>query len=329
MQSRQQIPFTRRKTSWCLALVPLLGAVLTAPVSAQEIDSLELEPIEPAAPRYAVEVILFTYGDGVATGNEVFPPDEVEGAEPGPAAERDEEIAFGDRQDAAEFSDRPMPGDTAMRAEPENEPRDERALQRGGEYNAENEVDPESAPTSLEPLPMPADIGLVVLPREELTLSSEFSKLSELDAYRPIVWTGWTQAAYESDVTPEIRLRRLARIPLPFDGTLKLYLSRYLHLEVDLTMEDRRIGVSTAADSQLDPGGTYAGWGEPATQPAETVHYRIRENRIFRNGELRYFDHPKFGLLARISRVTDDAEGGEAEVPVLPPVPENQAAPPN
>ncbi len=32
------------------------------------------------------------------------------------------------------------------------------------------------------------------------------------------------------------------------------------------------------------------------------VRYRISEDRIFRSGELRYFDHPKFGVLARITR---------------------------
>ncbi len=32
------------------------------------------------------------------------------------------------------------------------------------------------------------------------------------------------------------------------------------------------------------------------------VRYRISEDRIFRNGELRYYDHPRFGVLARITR---------------------------
>ena len=41
------------------------------------------------------------------------------------------------------------------------------------------------------------------------------------------------------------------------------------------------------------------------------VHFRIREDRIFRNGELRYFDHPKFGLLARVVRIEDDEESPE------------------
>ncbi|MEX0707414.1 MAG: CsiV family protein, partial [Woeseia sp.] len=299
MQSRQQIPVARRKARWCLAIVPLLGALLTAPVSAQEIDSIELEPVEPAAaPRYAVELILFTYGDGVVTGNEVFPPDKVK-AEPDPVAAGDEDIAFGDR---------PMPGASSMRAEPGDEPRVEPGLERGGEYSAGTGVEPESGPTTLEPLPLPADIGLVVMPREKLTLANAFDKLSELDAYRPVVWTGWTQTVYESDVTPVIRLRRLARIPLEFDGTLKLYLSRYLHLEVDLTMEDRQTAAPSADDRRFGSGNADTAWTEPQVRPTEIVHYRILEDRIVRNGELRYFDHPKFGLLARISRVTDDAE---------------------
>jgi hypothetical protein len=40
--------------------------------------------------------------------------------------------------------------------------------------------------------------------------------------------------------------------------------------------------------------------------PAAAVSYRIQEDRIFRSGELRYFDHPKFGVLAKVSRVEED-----------------------
>jgi hypothetical protein len=42
------------------------------------------------------------------------------------------------------------------------------------------------------------------------------------------------------------------------------------------------------------------------------VRYRIDEDRIFRNGELRYFDHPKFGVLAKITRAEDvELQDGE------------------
>ncbi len=144
MQHRQPLPFARRTTRWCLALVALLGAVLALPVTAQETDSIDLEPIEPAAPRYTVELILFAYGDGVATGNEVFPPDEEELAEPEPAIENDEGIVFGDRPDAGEWNDRPQPGNTAMRSQSGDE--------TAGEPGAEPGSEPGSGSTSLEQL---------------------------------------------------------------------------------------------------------------------------------------------------------------------------------
>ena len=36
------------------------------------------------------------------------------------------------------------------------------------------------------------------------------------------------------------------------------------------------------------------------------VYYRIQEDRILKNGELRYYDHPKFGVLAKVTRVEEE-----------------------
>jgi hypothetical protein len=44
------------------------------------------------------------------------------------------------------------------------------------------------------------------------------------------------------------------------------------------------------------------------------VYYRIQENRILKNGELRYFDHPKFGVLAKVTRVEEEEETGDTEL---------------
>ena len=39
-------------------------------------------------------------------------------------------------------------------------------------------------------------------------------------------------------------------------------------------------------------------------QPEEgPVRYRIQENRILKNGDIRYFDHPKFGVIAKVTRI--------------------------
>lgn len=328
MQCRQQTPFARRTIRWHQGLarirhrlhglspVPLLCAVLTVPGAAQDIERLELEPIEPPAPRYTVEVILFTYGDGVATGNERFPRDD--GQEPAPGADGNEDPELVDSREA-EFGDRPRPDDTVLRAEPAGDPVADPLAEPLADPAAETGPEPGSG--SLEPLALPAAIQLAVLPREQLTLTDAFDTLTELDAYRPVAWTGWTQAVYESDVTPAIRLRRLARVPLAFDGTLKLFLSRYLHLEVDVAMEDRQGSAPQPAYNGREPDYGDARWPEPVARSAGAVHYRIRENRIVKNGDLRYFDHPKFGLLARITRVTDNAEADGTDAPLLPPEP--------
>ena len=46
--------------------------------------------------------------------------------------------------------------------------------------------------------------------------------------------------------------------------------------------------------------------------------YRISEDRILRSDEIRYFDHPKFGMLAKLTRVKEselpDAEGADPTV---------------
>jgi hypothetical protein len=38
------------------------------------------------------------------------------------------------------------------------------------------------------------------------------------------------------------------------------------------------------------------------------IRYRISEDRIMKNGDIRYFDHPKFGMIAKITRVEEAEE---------------------
>ena len=102
-------------------------------------------------------------------------------------------------------------------------------------------------------------------------------------------------------------LRRFAEPPEGLDGALTLYLSRYLHLVVDLQLEAPR-----ADDPPPEPVPAFGDY--PAFQDdglfeePGAAYYRIQENRILRNGELRYYDHPKFGVLALVTRVEEEEE---------------------
>ncbi len=155
------------------------------------------------------------------------------------------------------------------------------------------------------------DIERVGLERDEFSMGDIMSRLRRLDAYRPVMHFGWTQTTWPEEETQAIRLGSLARPPAGLDGTLRLYLSRFLHLVVDLEMDaPSSAALDVAVGEPASDSGDYRRLDEfgSIAQPGP-VRYHIEEDRIFRSGELRYFDHPKFGVLARITRVDEDSNG--------------------
>ena len=124
------------------------------------------------------------------------------------------------------------------------------------------------------------DLGIVLLETEELTLTEIRQRLDRLDVYEPLMHFGWTQPTYPAEETPPIQLHTFGRPPPTLSGELTLYLSRFLHLVVDLSL-----------DSEQD---------------FERIVYRIDEDRILKNGETRYFDHPRFGVIAKVTRVEEE-----------------------
>jgi hypothetical protein len=154
------------------------------------------------------------------------------------------------------------------------------------------------------------DIELIRLTRDEYTMDEIMGRLERLEVYDPIMHFGWTQITWPEEETRPIELGSMARLPAGLDGNLTLYLGRYLHLVVDLQLDapDSAVRDSPFGDRMSSFGDyrTLDGFGgidEPGP-----VRYRIKENRILRSGELRYFDHPKFGVLAKATRVEEEEE---------------------
>ncbi|HSD68635.1 MAG TPA: CsiV family protein [Woeseiaceae bacterium] len=214
--------------------------------------------------RYTVEIIVFEYAESARTGNEIFVAEPVE---PVP------DVAT---EGVPEFTDIPQ------------------AV----------EADVLAGKPALTEIPVSRQIELSLLRPEQYTMREIYGRLQALDAYKPIMHTAWTQTTVEKDLAPPIRLRMLGRAPLGLDGQLTLYLSRYLHLVVDLALD-----AEPSAQPEGDPfdtadaasQGAYIFSDKPELQPSR-VRYRIFEDRIFKSGDLRYFDHPKFGVLARVTR---------------------------
>lgn len=162
----------------------------------------------------------------------------------------------------------------------------------------------------VDELPPEPDAPEIVLhPDEELNLTDIASRLERLDVYWPVMHFAWTQETRPEEETQPIDLRALAEPPRGLEGTFTLYLSRYLHLVVDLSLEDP----FTIDDSRSDFSDSRGGASFYEVQPPP-VRFRISEDRIFKNGDLRYFDHPKFGVLAKITRIEEpdvvDVEAG-------------------
>jgi hypothetical protein len=152
---------------------------------------------------------------------------------------------------------------------------------------------------------------LVMLEEEELQLVDIMRRLNRLDAYEPLLHFGWTQPMYP-DEEPEARpLSSFVTPPEGLQGELSLYLSRYLHLAVKLQLD---APTDAVAENTLSPADINTDYGYSSEIVSYPVRYRIDEDRIFRNGDLRYFDHPKFGVLAKITRFEEEETPVDGEM---------------
>jgi hypothetical protein len=273
----------RQPHSTC-ALLALLTLASTPGMAQQQTvpNAVSLEAEVEEIREYSVELIIFEYVGTAAGSVEIFDPE----ALPDPDAEPDLSVTLPDRL-------------TAKRQRvPTRSTRDPvRSRLIFGE------------PEELELIPTFEQAGFRRLPEEEFQLTNAYDQLVRLDAYRPIIHAGWTQPTVDQADTMPVELRRISDPPLRLDGTFSLYLSRFLHLVVDLALEEQS-AEGTTTDRPYEPTygsdrGSYA-YGLPIDQPS--TYFRIQEDRIMRNDEVRYFDHPKFGVIARVTRVEQSTE---------------------
>ncbi|MCH9692928.1 MAG: peptidoglycan binding protein CsiV [Gammaproteobacteria bacterium] len=149
------------------------------------------------------------------------------------------------------------------------------------------------------------ELEIVMMTDDEFTLDEQYGRLRRLQAYTPLMHFGWTQATYPDEAPQTRALSSYATPPPGLQGDLTLYLSRYLHLAVDLQLDAKP---GAAASKLVAANGDREDfYRQRDTAPAVgPTRYRIEEDRIFRNGELRYFDHPKFGVLVKVARVEEE-----------------------
>lgn len=131
---------------------------------------------------------------------------------------------------------------------------------------------------SNRPRDLAADLAIAEPPAavpDESELSAIVQALEKDTRYRILTHQRWTQTAEAKSATRPVRISDAGQ---KLDGVFRFYLSRFLHVEMNLVLQD---GASP--------------------NPGETPVYRLQEHRRVRTQELHYFDHPKFGVLVRVT----------------------------
>jgi hypothetical protein len=162
-------------------------------------------------------------------------------------------------------------------------------------------------PSGSEP-PADAPFWFRVLRTDELALATTEARLANLRAYRVLASGGWIQEGLDENAAQAMNLANLGIVNPA--GSLRLYVSRFLHLGIDLEFRAEpqargdALGANPATLAELAPMGT---------------KYRMIGQRRARSGELHYIDHPMFGLLFQISPAPDQVEPVEDDTAVLAP----------
>ncbi|BAU48583.1 hypothetical protein SVA_2031 [Sulfurifustis variabilis] len=108
-------------------------------------------------------------------------------------------------------------------------------------------------------------------------LSNAATAIRSDPRFRVLLHKRWTQPAEARSASKPVLLSTGDR---ELDGTLRFYIARFLHLEMNLTFQPLAL-VQTAF-------------------PAESQAFQINEQRRIKTQELHYFDHPKFGAIVRV-----------------------------
>ncbi|BBP45853.1 hypothetical protein THMIRHAS_12260 [Thiosulfatimonas sediminis] len=124
------------------------------------------------------------------------------------------------------------------------------------------------------------------------SLTSVVQRLGK--GYRPILHEAWTQFAYNSSKSPKVSIEQ-SNASSSLIGTVKVYKTKFSHIELDLELE-RRIPsqVREALAEKL---------GIQAIYLPDTWRFKLQEKRKADSGELHYFDHPLFGALVKIDKL--------------------------
>ena len=137
----------------------------------------------------------------------------------------------------------------------------------------------------------------------QLELTEEGRRLGNSRNYVLLAHMAWIQPGYAREDAIAFPLAELAGPASGLHGDLTLHLSRYLHLQFDLAIDEQPKTPAEESAAPLKALVSFAGSWNSSEAEDLLPEYRITEKRRMRSGELHYIDHPRFGVLTRISKV--------------------------
>ncbi|MCW8929922.1 MAG: peptidoglycan binding protein CsiV [Gammaproteobacteria bacterium] len=165
---------------------------------------------------------------------------------------------------------------------------------------------------------LPLRNGVAATSTANYKLSDSAAHLRYSPNYKLLAHFGWTQRSLSKNRALPIRINsnQFSDSLIP-SGEIKLYVSRYLHMLVDLQASKcdytntEKIS-DEALDKQLESGQSKleieAGLQNTGTDTTECVNnvYKFKQNRKMRSRELHYIDNPVFGMLVYVTPFTID-----------------------
>lgn len=139
------------------------------------------------------------------------------------------------------------------------------------------------------------------------TLTRFRNALASTRGYHVLFHRAWRQAAYDRQHAVDYPVHSMSGGGDSVEGTVTLIRERFLHLDIDLMLH------SPAT----------AGAGGPGAAPV----YRLTENRRIHSSEIQYFDHPRFGVIARVTPVAETETPETTDAPDDNTSAEGDAAP--
>jgi hypothetical protein len=149
-----------------------------------------------------------------------------------------------------------------------------------------------------QPLKGNEPIAFRMLPPEERSLGGAWGQMRRSRDYRPLYHVAWRQPMENPNrakpiyfaLSPANGAQISELNPPKLEGTLKLSIRRYLHLEADIVLHKPISG--------SDPQASQGNFG----YAPRFRHYRLQERRRMRSGKLHYIDHPVIGVLTIAKR---------------------------